>query len=318
MDKKFKYTSGCLEVAIPMMDNLQFPLEVACFDTETTGIKATENFITQLSVVKVVFQADLSYEIQDSKGWLIKPPIPVPKELEDLHIGPTNEDLKDAPSWEEIFPEIESCLGENSVLLAHNTPFDLAFMEKMYATTGKEFKYQKAFDSLVIARAIYLDKKNHKLGNLVNELDLKADLKKLTKGRFHDSDTDVMATILLFRKELSDWEPMMRRKKVVPFIADCFQFNSRVDENGNVVQVNHLAFSTRFYTTFGETRYTHVPREWAADFDLGLVNFLRFEQAVLKYTGCQRIADIKKFDPKEKKQQEEKAEQIAMQLADPA
>ena len=306
MDKKYKYTSGSLEVARPMMDNLKLPLDVVCFDTETTGIKASENFITQLSAVKITINEDLTFQINDSKGWLIKPPIPVPKELEDLKIGPTNEQLKDCPSWEEVFPEIKSCFGDNSTLLAHNTPFDLAFMEKMYSTTGKEFKYQKAYDSLVIARAIYLDVKNHKLGNLVNELNLKASLKALTKkGRFHDADTDVMATILLFCKELGDWDRLMKRKKVVPYIGDCFQFRSRVDENGNVVQVNHLAFSTRFYTNFGELRYTLVPREWAADFDLGLIDIQRFEQAVLKYTGCDKIADIKNFDPKSKRQDEE-------------
>ena len=330
MDKRYKYTSGSMEDAIPMMASFRLPFDVLCFDTETTGKKADGNFITQLSAVKVTFNTDFSFSITDSKGWLIKPPIPVPKELEDLHIGPTNEQLKDCPSWDEVFPEIDSFFGTDSVLLAHNTPFDLSFMEKMYATTstvkmtadskkyndstpGRVFQHGATFDTLPIARSIYLETKNHKLGDLVNALGLKKDLKALCKnGKFHDADTDVMATILLFQREIKDWDRLMSRKKVVPYIGDCFQFNSRVDEEGNVVPVKHIAVSTRFYTIFGELRYTHVPRQWAADFDLGLVDMLRFEQSVLKYTGCSRIADIKKFDPKAKRQENSQKADIGL------
>lgn len=319
MEKLYKYRSGCIEATVQMVDRFRkmLPADVICFDTETTGISAEENYVTQISAVMVHIECDGSAVMGDRKGWLVKPPIPVPKELEEKKIGPSNEDLKDAPSWDTIFPEVKAFFAKSDIVLAQNTPFDMSFMRKMYLTTGELFPEKTELDTLVIARSLYLGVKNHKLETLLKELGLNKALKSFTKGkgRFHNSDVDVIGTVLLFQKELQDYDVLMGKKRVLPYINVCSQFDHIVNENGETIQVNHNATSTRFYTNFGELRYTHYPKEWAADFNLDVVDMARWESKVLDYTGCDRISDIKKFDPQSKKKEESSTEDDILILA---
>lgn len=308
MEKLYKYRSGCIESAVQMVDTFRklLPANIICFDTETTGISPEENFITQISAVIVHVNCDGSTDMGEGKGWLIKPPIPVPRELEEKKIGPSNEQLKDAPTWETVFPEVKAFFEKSDIVLAQNTPFDISFMKKMYKTSGEDFPEKTELDTLVIARSLYLGAKNHKLETLLKELGLKTILNSFTKGkgRFHDSDVDVIGTVLLFQRELQDYDELMGKKRVLPYFDVCSQFDHIVNENGETVQVKHNATSTRFYTNFGELRYTHYPKEWAADFNLNVVDMLRWESEIRKYTGCDRISDIKKFDPKSKQKED--------------
>ncbi|MDE2399852.1 MAG: hypothetical protein KGL67_02485 [Patescibacteria group bacterium] len=95
--------------------------KIIFFDTETTG-NTEKDFLVQLA-----------YKYDDHKFTaLYKPPIKIPPEASAIH-HITNKMVVDKPTFKESTdqPKIKELFeDENSVVVAHNAPFDLAVMKK--------------------------------------------------------------------------------------------------------------------------------------------------------------------------------------------
>lgn len=94
------------------------------FDTETTGLKASNDYIIEIGAVKF----NKNGIIGSYFDTLIKPPVEINPFITQLtHI--TNEMVKDKPYESEILPKfLDYIEGSDTFLLAHNAPFDLGFI----------------------------------------------------------------------------------------------------------------------------------------------------------------------------------------------
>lgn len=103
-------------------------------DTETTGLGPDDQIIEIAIIDKhgnSVFNS------------LVKPTIPIPPESTAIH-GLSDNELKDAPSWEEVWTEINEILSSHLVLI-FNDAFDCRMIEQTCATYNigsTEYKFR--------------------------------------------------------------------------------------------------------------------------------------------------------------------------------
>ncbi len=124
--------------------NLKNP--VIFFDLETTGINVASDRIVEISYLKV----DLAGN-ESSKTLRVNPEMPIPEKASEIH-GITNEDVKDAPTFNELAKSVardfEGCdlAGYNSV------KFDIPLLAEEFLRSGVEIdlKRRKFIDVQVI------------------------------------------------------------------------------------------------------------------------------------------------------------------------
>ena len=135
-----------------------------CFDIETTGLSASRDKITEIGAVKVV-----NGEIVDTFSTFANPQMPIPSKITEL-TGITDAMVKDAPSQSEAVSAFLEFAGD-SVLVAHNAPFDTSFIRVACENMGREYNYT-SIDTVAISRAILTDIKNCKLDTVAKYLRL--------------------------------------------------------------------------------------------------------------------------------------------------
>ena len=135
-----------------------------CFDIETTGLSALRDRITEIGAVKVV-----NGEITDTFSTFADPGMPIPAKITQL-TGITDEMVRGAPSQKEAVSAFLAFAGD-SILVAHNAPFDTSFIRKACENMHVAYPYT-SIDTVAIARAILPDIKNVKLDTVANYLRL--------------------------------------------------------------------------------------------------------------------------------------------------
>jgi DNA polymerase III epsilon subunit family exonuclease len=104
-------------------------------DVETTGLDYTREKIIEFAGVKLV-----NGKVKETFETLINAKQHIRKSSQAIH-GISEEDLVDAPTEEEIYPEIFEFIGDATVV-AHNAIFDYSFLNK----TSKRL-YNKEFEN---------------------------------------------------------------------------------------------------------------------------------------------------------------------------
>ncbi len=112
-------------------------LSFCVFDLETTGGNHLSDKIIEIGLVKIE-----QLKIVDYKSFLIKPEMPIPEFIQKL-TSIKESDVFDAPVIEEVIDEILEFMGE-SILVAHNTSFDVPFFNSVLRRLGKEELKNKA------------------------------------------------------------------------------------------------------------------------------------------------------------------------------
>lgn len=135
-----------------------------CFDIETTGLSPLRDKITEIGAVRVV-----NGEITDTFSTFADPGMPIPAKITQL-TGITDEMVKGAPSQSDAVSAFLAFAGD-SVLVAHNAPFDTSFIRRACENMHVDYRYTSV-DTVAIARAILTDIKNVKLDTLANYLRL--------------------------------------------------------------------------------------------------------------------------------------------------
>lgn len=160
-------------------------------DLETTGLLYKEDGIIELAAVR----------FRDGREdgcfhTYINPGREVPARIAEL-TGITSEQIKDAPTFQDICQEMLAFIGDD-VLMAHHISFDYAFLKRAvinYAPAGwiKEHGFEKkGIDTLKIARAFLPALESRSLGALCKHYGIPLDA--------HRAVEDAKATAMLYMK----------------------------------------------------------------------------------------------------------------------
>ena len=151
------------------MENLKELIEsktIVVVDLETTGLDRNRDYIIEVGAVKIE-----NGEISERYYSLANNPQmqSLPKEIERL-TGITFEQLKTAPFVGEVLKGLFE-FSRSCIIVAHNLPFDFAFLRNWgfwYGVPFDEFKAE-VIDTVALAKQVLGDEvKNFKLSTLAN------------------------------------------------------------------------------------------------------------------------------------------------------
>ena len=136
-------------------------------DVETTGLSANSNHIIEIGIVKVK-----NLKIVDRFETLINPGTTIPSFITQL-TGISNEDVFDAPYFEDILEEIKEFVGD-SIIAGHNFSFDSSFLKYEFMRNGSEPLYNEQLCTLKLARRMFPDLRSKSLGSVTKHLKLRS------------------------------------------------------------------------------------------------------------------------------------------------
>ena len=133
-------------------------------DLETTGTSATDSRITEIGAVRV-----RNGQVEEEFTTLVNPGVPIPAQIV-LLTGITQSMVATAPPLEEALPRLLDFLTarEHTALVAHNAPFDVAFLKAACERHGWTWPDPPVVDTLRLARAVLPRgrTRDHRLGTL--------------------------------------------------------------------------------------------------------------------------------------------------------
>lgn len=141
-----------------------FPDGLIAIDLETTGLSPLVDRIIEIAAFKVTKDGDSIYST------LIDPEIPIPPHTTDIH-NITNEMVIGAPKLIDVLSELKEFLGEQPIV-AHNAKFDLGFIVMGLQREKMKLSSALIYCSCKMARVTHKEVQNHKLGTLVQELNI--------------------------------------------------------------------------------------------------------------------------------------------------
>ncbi len=156
----------------------------AVIDFETTGLSpALGARPTEVAIVLIA-----EGKIVDRFQSLMNPGVSIPNDIQAL-TGITDEMVRKAPKVEVVIRDAVQFVGTHPIV-AHNAAFDSKFWDAELRRINGRRKQEFAC-SMLLARRIFPEAPNHKLGTLVRTLGLPA------TGRYHRALADAEATAYL-------------------------------------------------------------------------------------------------------------------------
>lgn len=157
----------------------------AIVDIETTGHSPKKG--DRMIQFAAVFIRD--WKIQSTFSTFIQPGKKIPMFIQDLtHI--TDEDVKDAPTFEEVAEEIHQQLA-HCIFVAHNADFDLPFLQAEFKRAGMPKWSGKKMDTVELSRLLFPTSFSYKLSDITSEIGIVLE-------QAHRADDDAYATAELF------------------------------------------------------------------------------------------------------------------------
>jgi DNA polymerase III subunit epsilon len=155
----------------------------AIVDIETTGGYAANHRITEIAI----YHHD-GIQATRSFSTLINPGRNIPQYITGL-TGISTEMILDAPTFEEIAPEVFSHL-DGKIFVAHNAHFDYSFLKKEFETAGINWQAKKLC-TVRLSRKIIPGLRSYSLGSLSESLGIEIPNR-------HRASGDASATVKIF------------------------------------------------------------------------------------------------------------------------
>ena len=152
---------GSMGMADVLPDFLVQQVFVA-FDTETTGMWAPFNRIVEIGAAKFTLAGGEPATFQS----LVNPERRIPEEVIAVH-GITDDMVSGAPGIRPVLEEFASFCGPDSVLVAHNAPFDISFVGDELNRVGLEFGDNSILDTVDIYHRLFPGLASYSLRNLI-------------------------------------------------------------------------------------------------------------------------------------------------------
>ena len=144
----------------------QLPLdtEFVAFDTETTGLNAQSERLTEIGAC--IFCGG---EVKEVFNTFVDPEMHIPEKITEL-TGIRDEDVAGAPTEEEALRAFIA-FADNRPVVAHNASFDMSFLGAAASRHGIRYT-PVVLDTLAMSRALLPELKRHKLDVVSDHLDL--------------------------------------------------------------------------------------------------------------------------------------------------
>ena len=137
-----------------MRDQPARSVSIAVVDLEMTGLHTETDRVIEIAVVR----ADGS-EVLLEFDTLVRPPVSMSEGAMRVS-GITPEMLATAPLFAEVAAQVEQALG-GAVLIAHNVPHDLEFLDREMRQSGLDLGPPTTIDTLVMARRLFAFPRNN-------------------------------------------------------------------------------------------------------------------------------------------------------------
>lgn len=183
-------------------------LPIFIIDTETTGLKAGEDALCEVALIRWL-PPNYSGNLQKIE-WssLVNPGRLIPKDAIDIH-GITNDAVIGAPSFSEIRSILHRMIPCESLVLAHNMPFDSQFLQLDNRHLGC---------TLRLARHIWPQAPSFKNKLLAEWLGI-----AIPEARLHRALNDAKLTAQIFHKILRSW---VDKKGTLPLADELISLSS--------------------------------------------------------------------------------------------
>lgn len=129
------------------------------FDFETTGLDPGRDRIIEIAAIK--FEEG---EPRDRYVTLVNPEMSIPSFITGI-TGISNDMVVDAPKEEQIVESFLKFIG-NAPMVAHNTPFDVSFLNGLAERHGRALPERNYYDTLPLSRTFLFFQPTHNLSAL--------------------------------------------------------------------------------------------------------------------------------------------------------
>jgi len=154
------------EIEAHLHDRRLSDLCFSVFDTETTGLLPHKDDIVQLGAVRV-----LNGRIIDGEriNQLVDPGRPIPPASTKVH-KVTDAMVRGQPDINTVAKQFHS-FSQDAVIVAHNAPFDMAFLHRHAAQTGVTWDHP-ILDTVLISAVVFGASETHTLDALCDRLSI--------------------------------------------------------------------------------------------------------------------------------------------------
>ncbi|ARF18636.1 ATP-dependent DNA helicase DinG [Sporosarcina ureae] len=161
----------------------------AVVDLETTGHSPSNgDRIIQIAIVFIE-----NHKIIDTYMRYVHPQRPIPPFIHQLtSIG--DDEVKDAAPFEKIAEEVADLLA-GCIFVAHNTDFDVSFLQKELVRCGVSKWHGKTIDTVELAKIMYPTLPGYRLQDIAESLNI-------SLKQAHRADDDAEATALFLLKAI--------------------------------------------------------------------------------------------------------------------
>ncbi|MEM8811477.1 MAG: 3'-5' exonuclease [Pseudomonadota bacterium] len=166
-------------------------LTYVIFDTETTGLLPEKDDVVQIGAVRLVNGRLVQGEVFDT---LVDPKRSIPPTSTKVH-GITDAMVEGAPTMAEAGARFRQ-FAKDAILVAHNAPFDMAFMKREAAQAHVSLD-NPVFDTILLSAAIFGAEATHTLDAIADRLEV-----EIPEDLRHTALGDAEATALVFQKLL--------------------------------------------------------------------------------------------------------------------
>ncbi|MCA1763516.1 MAG: exonuclease domain-containing protein [Cryomorphaceae bacterium] len=224
-----------------MQLNLKKPL--AFFDLETTGVNVASDRIVEIAILKVYPDGRIEKRPDPDTGpprLLINPTIPIPLESSLIH-GIYDEDVKDAPTFEEISSKLFKFLFDCDLAGFNSNKFDVPILAEEFLRCGIDFSVEDR--NLVDVQNIF---------HLMEQRTLKAGYKFYCgkdMENAHEAMADVEATFDVFKAQLEKYRETeiedKQGQKYVPIVNDMDKLHEVSQRHKNVDMLGRIIYNEK-------------------------------------------------------------------------
>ena len=129
-------------------------------DVETTGMRPYASRVIDIGIIRIEHG-----KIVRTYQTLVNPGVSIPRFISN-YVGITDQDIANAPPFEEIALEVES-LFKDSVFVAHNASFDYSFIKSEFKRLGISFA-APTLCSVQLSRALFPKSRGHSLDAVID------------------------------------------------------------------------------------------------------------------------------------------------------